>query len=74
VLDRLIKRSKSQYVPAYAIALIYVGLGERDHVFEWLQRAYDERSTSMAYLKVDPSLNAFRSDRRFAAMAKSIRF
>lgn len=74
VLDRLITRSKNRYVPAYAIALIYVGLGEREHVFEWLQRAYEERSTSMAYLKVDPALNAFRSDPRFAAIAQTIRF
>jgi tetratricopeptide (TPR) repeat protein len=74
VLDRLIRRSKNRYVPAYGIALIYVGLGERDHVLEWLQRAYDERSTSMAYLKVDPAWNGFRSDPRFATIAQSIRF
>jgi len=74
VLDRLIRRSKNRYVPAYGIALINVGLGERDHVFEWLQRAYDERSTSMAYLKVDPAWNDLRSDPRFAAIARSIRF
>ena len=74
VLDRLTTRSKTRYVPAYAIALIYVGLGERERVFEWLQRAYDERSTSMAYLKVDPALNPFRSDPRFAAIERSIRF
>jgi len=74
VLNRLIRRSKDRYVPAYGIALIYVGLGEREHVFEWLQRAYDERSTSMAYLKVDPAWNDLRSDPRFAAIARSIRF
>jgi tetratricopeptide (TPR) repeat protein len=74
VLNRLIRRSKDRYVPAYGIALIYVGLGETDHVFEWLQRAYDERSTSMAYLKVDPAWNDLRSDPRFAAIARSIRF
>jgi DNA-binding winged helix-turn-helix (wHTH) protein/TolB-like protein len=74
VLNSLIRRSKDRYVPAYGIALIYVGLGERDHVFEWLQRAYDERSSSMAYLKVDPAWNNLRSDPRFAAIARSIRF
>jgi hypothetical protein len=39
-----------------------------------LQKAYEERSTSMAYLKVDPALDAFRSDPRFLAFARSIRF
>jgi DNA-binding winged helix-turn-helix (wHTH) protein/TolB-like protein/tetratricopeptide (TPR) repeat protein len=74
VLDHLIARSKTRYVPAYAIAMIYMGLAEREHVFEWLQKAYEERSTSMAYLKVDPALDAFRSDPRFLAFARSIRF
>jgi tetratricopeptide (TPR) repeat protein len=74
VLDDLIRRSKTRYVPAYAIAIIYAALGERDHLFEWLQKGYEDRSTSMAYLKVDPNLSEYRSDPRFAALAKSIRF
>ena len=74
VLDLLLERSKTRYVPAYAIALIYAGLGERERVFEWLQKASDERSTSMAYLKMDPALRTFRSDPRFIAMARAIHF
>lgn len=70
VLDRLIQRSKSHYVPAYGIARIYAQLGERDATFDWLKRAYEEHSTSMAYLKVDPAFNAFHSDPRFVATAK----
>lgn len=74
VLDRLIQRSKSHYIPAYGIALIYARLGEKDAMFDWLKQAYQEHSTSMAYLKVDPALNAFHSDPRFVALAKSLRF
>jgi tetratricopeptide (TPR) repeat protein len=74
VLDRLIRRSKSHYVPAYGIALIYARLGERDAMFDWLKRAYEEHSSSMAYLNVDPAFNAFHSDLRFVAVAKSLRF
>jgi DNA-binding winged helix-turn-helix (wHTH) protein/TolB-like protein/Flp pilus assembly protein TadD len=74
VLDTLVRRSKSRYVPAYAIATIYAGLGDRERVFEWLERGYEDRSTSMAYLKVDPILKDFRSDPRFAALAQRIRF
>jgi DNA-binding winged helix-turn-helix (wHTH) protein/TolB-like protein/Flp pilus assembly protein TadD len=74
MLNCLIERFKRQYVPAYGIALIYAGLGERGQMFEWLKRAYDERSTSMAYLKVDPALSRYRSDPQFAAIAQSVRF
>ncbi len=74
MLDNLVRRSETRYVPAYGIAMIYAGLGDRDRVFEWLQKAYEDRSTSMAYLKVDPILKDYRSDPRFAALAQRIGF
>ncbi len=74
LLDTLVRRSETRYVPAYAIALIYAGLGDKEHVFEWLEKSYQDRSTSMAYLKVDPILKDYRSDPRFIALAKRIRF
>jgi len=73
-LDNLIRRSQTRYVPAYAIATVYAGLGDREHVFEWLEKGYQDRSTSMAYLKVDPILKDYRSDPRFAALAQRVRF
>jgi tetratricopeptide (TPR) repeat protein len=74
LLDQLKKRSRRQYVPAYAIALIYTGLGEKDHAFEWLEKAFEDRSTSMAYLKVEPALASLHSDPRFTALARRINF
>jgi TolB-like protein/Tfp pilus assembly protein PilF len=74
ILADLVQRSKSRYVPAYGIATIYAGLGDRDRVFEWLEKGYQDRSTSMAYLKVDPVMKDFRSDPRFASLAERIRF
>ncbi len=74
ILDSLLLRSKTRYVPAYAIAMIYAGLGDKGHVFEWLEKSYEDRSTSMAYLKVDPLMKDYRSDPRFAALAQRIRF
>ncbi len=74
VLDTLVRRSNDRYVPAYSIAIIYAGLGDRERVFEWLKKGFEDRSTSMAYLKVDPAMKNFRSDPRFEALAKNIRF
>jgi len=73
-LNRMIERFQRQYAPAYGIALIYAGLGEREQMFEWLKRAYEERCTSMAYLKVDPALNNYRSDPKFVSIARPLRF
>lgn len=47
-------------------ALIHVGLGETDDVFEWLERAYDERATLLPSVLTDPRYEQIRTDPRFA--------
>lgn len=63
-----------QYVPPYAIGLIYAGLGEKDQAFHWLQKAVEERSTSMVFLRMDPELATLRADARFAPLSGSLNF
>jgi len=67
VLDRMTELSRERYVPAMARVGIYVGLGEKDKAFEWLEKAYEERSigNSFAILKLEPALDPLRSDPRF---------
>jgi TolB-like protein len=72
VLEDLIGRSKQQYVPPYAFAQFYFALGETDEGFKWLERAYEERDIWLRYLKVDTSLESFRSDPRFLALLKKM--
>jgi hypothetical protein len=50
------------------IALIHLGLGNREEVFEWLERAYQERDVHLIFLPVDPKWDAVRSDPRFASL------
>ena len=70
VLDKIRERSRRSYVPSYYSALIHAGLGETDSAFEWLERAYQERSTVLAYLRLDPRLAPLRSDPRFADLLR----
>jgi adenylate cyclase len=67
VLDQLNELSKQRYVPAVSRVGIYVGLGEKDKAFEWLEKSYAERSQGLArnYLKVSPAYDPLRSDPRF---------
>jgi tetratricopeptide (TPR) repeat protein len=74
VLQDLEARLGQPYVPAYAIALVYAGLGENDLAISWLQRAFDDRSTSMVYLKLDPELSSLHSDPRFEELSRRINF
>ncbi len=68
ILKLLKDRSKQSYVPSYHFVLVHAGLGEKDLAFEWLERAYQERSTVLAYLRLDPRLAPLRGDPRFASL------
>lgn len=50
------------------IAAIHAGLGDKDAAFEMLQKAYDERSDRMPYLKVEPRFGKLRTDPRFTKL------
>jgi tetratricopeptide (TPR) repeat protein len=70
VINELQELSNQRYVSSYHIALIYTGLGEKDRAFEWLEKAYEERSDLLVYLKVEPRLDSLRSDLRFADLLR----
>jgi len=65
VLRQLEDLSATKHVSAYEIAVIYVALGEIDRAFDWLDRAYDERSAWLPYLRLEPRLDPVRNDARF---------
>jgi serine/threonine protein kinase/Tfp pilus assembly protein PilF len=66
VLDKLNELSKQKYVPAVSMARIYVGLGEKDKAFEWLEKAYLDGSIGGGTgIAVDPIFDPLRSDPRF---------
>jgi hypothetical protein len=65
IAGRLELDSQHQYVPAYSLAEIHAALGQKHEAFAWLEKAYQERSAAMAYLKVEPRLDGLRSDLRF---------
>src|SRR5205814_4833501 len=54
VLEGIQQLSSTRYVSPYSIALVHAGLGDRDQAMAWLDKAYDERSDYMAYLRLEP--------------------
>ena len=64
-LDELKKRAAERYVPPYAFALSYNGLGETDEAIAWMEKGLKERDVKMTLLLVDPKWNNLRSDPRF---------
>ncbi len=72
VLRRLEEVSSQRYISAYDIALIHVGLGDKERAMQWLERAYQERSDGLVYLEVDPRLDRLRSDARFVNLVRRV--
>jgi TolB-like protein/Tfp pilus assembly protein PilF len=65
LLNELLEQSKTRFVSAFYIAIVYSGLGEIDAAFEYMDRAYEERSSYLAYAGVTPFLDGLKGDPRF---------
>jgi adenylate cyclase len=72
-LEDLRAMAEKRYVSAFLVADVYVGLGEEDKAFEWLEKAYEERSGRLVYLGVERAFDPLRSDPRFQSLVKRIR-
>jgi serine/threonine-protein kinase len=67
-LQELDERSTVAYVSPFCVALVHIGLGDKDRALDCLDRAYEERSHWLVYAKVWPLLDDLRSDARFTAL------
>jgi TolB-like protein/Flp pilus assembly protein TadD len=63
--DELKALSQKRYVSPYCHALIYAALGDKDCAFAWLEKARQERCSWLTLLKVDPRVDALRSEPKF---------
>jgi tetratricopeptide (TPR) repeat protein len=70
--DRLIELSNGRYVPAYDIASVYAALGDPDRAFEWLDRAFEERSSLLASIRADPVMDPLRGDPRYQEVERRL--
>jgi tetratricopeptide (TPR) repeat protein len=70
LIEVLRNESQREYVSPYEIAVNYARMGDRDHTFEWLEKAYAERSGRMEYIKVEDFFEPFRSDPRYIDLLK----
>ena len=72
-LARLAQAATSQHVSAYHVAVIHISLGDTTAGLDWLERAYDEQSPWIGYLKVDPRVDPVRSLQRFKSLLRKAR-
>ena len=73
LLRELRERSRREYVPPFSMALICIGLNDRQAALDWLEKGYQDHSTLMVYAKTDPLLDPLRSEPRFAALLQRMK-
>jgi tetratricopeptide (TPR) repeat protein len=72
VLERLLALSRQQYVAPTSFMDVYIGLGDRKNALDWLEKAYEERSYYVGYLKVVPAFDSLRSEPRFRDVLRKV--
>ena len=73
VLVELKGRSQQRYVAPLDIAIIHLGLGAKTPAFEWLDNAYEDRSSWLTWIKVDPRFDSVRDDSRYHDLLRRMR-
>jgi Flp pilus assembly protein TadD, contains TPR repeats len=72
VLQHLEELSKSKYVTPYGVALIYANLNDPNQAFLFLDRAMEDRSHWLVWLKLDARWQPIRNDPRFGLLVKKV--
>jgi len=72
LIEELKQRQKKGYVPTAPFVQAYVGLGDYDQAFAWFERAYQEKSNILQWIKVEPFPDAMRDDPRFADLLRRV--
>ena len=66
------RKAARSFVSPYWIAQNYAQLGDKDHAFEWLEIAYQERDSSIVGMPSDFMLDPIRSDARYAELMRKV--
>jgi tetratricopeptide (TPR) repeat protein len=72
LLSQLSSVARKKQVPAYQFAIIYSGLGNADETMKWLEKAYEERSGFLLYIRYEPLFDSVRTDPRFIELERRI--
>jgi len=74
LLTQLETLSKKQYVSPFYVAIVYLGLGKNEVAMNWLEKAYNDRSNGLVFLKVEPELDPLRANPRFMTLQNRLNF
>jgi hypothetical protein len=74
VLAVLDEQSRKRQIRPLCFILIYLGLGDKDRTFEWMERCFKEYPVDLNGIKVAAGFDSLRSDPRFTDLLRRMRF
>jgi serine/threonine-protein kinase len=69
ILDQVKEMQKQNLVPSMDVGVAYRGMGNKDEIFNWLEKGFAEKNASLNYLSAEPAFDSIRSDPRFISLA-----
>jgi len=72
ILAELYELAEKRYVSPSDLASLHFALEDRDRGFEWLTRAFRDRSFEVMCIGVDPRFDSVRDDSRFAPLVRQL--
>jgi serine/threonine protein kinase/Flp pilus assembly protein TadD len=73
ILDRLNRQSEDKDAFPFFKSLVHIGLGDKARALDWLEKAFDEKESMIACIKVWPPFDTLRQESRFDALLKKLR-
>jgi len=74
ILDEMLNYQLKYHIPPVQIAFVYAGIGENEKVFEMLERAYEEHSWELIFMREEPWFDYLREDSRFKEFVSRLKF
>lgn len=72
MLEKVEKLTEEKYVQPHHLAILHMGLGNINQVFDLLERAFEERVPGLTYLKVWPMFDRIRTDSRYYQLIQKL--
>lgn len=72
VIDDLVSASRDKFVSQTSIAMGYVGIGDPDKAFEWLDKALESHDEQIVWIYKHPMFAPLRSDPRYKELLKKV--
>jgi tetratricopeptide (TPR) repeat protein len=72
-LESLRVLSQKRFVSSFLFGFLYAGLGKKEKILEWLEKAYEERAGLLVYLNVERAFDPLRSEPRFQDLVRRMK-